>query len=164
MSEIQPSSEVVVKEDKSKEELQLANFTLKLSESWKQEQPGNRMRVAQLYFVDKPEIKMAVFFFGEQDMKEENIERWKNQYTMQDSYNSLNVESELITAIKITGTYKKKAFPMAQDYTEAPDYGTLAAIVPSDKGPFYFKLTAPEDFINKQEEGFIEMLNSYTKI
>ncbi len=51
---------------------------------------------------------------------------------------------------------------MADDFTETPGYGTLAAIIPTKSGPYYLKLTALEAIINQQESAFVGMLNSFT--
>lgn len=142
--------------------LDLANITLKIPEGWKQEQPDSKMRVAQLFIEKLPEYKIAVFFFGEQDMINENIERWKGQYSELESFEELPVNNKAIKAVKLEGTFKKKDFPMAPDYTETPGYGTLAAIVPSDMGPYYLKISAPQDIINGHSQKFIALLNSYS--
>lgn len=151
----------VVMKTTSEEILELANFSLSIPNGWKQEAPSSRMRVAQLFFEEAPNHKIAVFFFGSQDMVDENIKRWRDQFTKEDGFKELSIDKNTISAVKIMGTFKKKDFPMATDYTEAPDYGTLAAIIPSNMGPYYFKLSAPKEIIEAEEENFIKMLNSH---
>lgn len=142
--------------------LQLADVSLTIPEGWKQVAPSSKMRVAQLQLADNAEVEMAVFFFGQQDMADANIERWKGQYSKLDAHKDLETSVENMVAIKLEGTFKLKAFPMAQDFTEAPGYATLAAIVPTSEGPYYLKMSAPNNIILAEETSFMEMLNSFT--
>ncbi len=147
---------------KSNYPLMLDNAQLTVPEGWIKSAPTNNLRVAQLDLEQDPSIQMAVFFFGQQSMVEENIERWKTQFTEISSYSELQIpQQKNIVAVKIMGTYKKKDRPMAQEFTEEPNYGTLAAIVPSNSGPYYIKLSASESIINQQQDAFIQMLSSF---
>ncbi len=141
--------------------LVLNNATFAIPEGWKKVNPTSQMRIAELALEDTPGEMVAVFHFGEQDMKQQNIDRWKGQFTEIESYEELPCKVKQITALKITGTYKKKAFPMAQDFTATPGYGTLAAIVPAENGPYYLKLDAPVEVIDKEQARFIAFLNSF---
>lgn len=156
----EPNKEAL-EESKSEYLLELANFTMSIPEGWKQEAPSSRMRVAQLYIEEASNNKITVFFFGSQEMVDENIQRWREQFTREDDFKEMTLTNNSISAVKIIGTFKKKDFPMATDYTETPGYGTLAAIVPSNMGPYYFKLSAPKEIIEAEEASFIEMMNSF---
>lgn len=141
----------------------IANFTLQLSPNWEKEPPSNNMRVAQFKLIQHSEYELVLSYFGNMDNQEEaNINRWKKQFSVLEEYTELELSKENLRAIKLTGTFKKKAFPMAQDYDETPNYGTLAAIIPSSEGPYFLKLTAPKEIIEEQNEVFIEVLNSYS--
>lgn len=143
---------------------QLANFTLQLDEKWEEEDASNSMRVTQFKLKEHPEQKIVVSYFGDMDNKvEENIDRWKNQFSDLKSFSELDLLFEDITALKILGTFKKKPFPMAQNFVDTPNYGTLAAIIPSNEGPYFLKLTATKEIIEEQEDAFIGVLNSYEK-
>ena len=144
-------------------QVQLANFTLQLPDGWEKEAPSNTMRIAQFRLKNNPEYQVVVSYFGDMDNKvDDNIARWKNQFTKIDNYTELETAIKGITAVKILGTFKKKPFPMAQDFVEEEGFGALAAIVPSNEGPYFLKLTAPAGVINEQVANFIEMLNSYS--
>lgn len=144
--------------------LKLANISLSLPEGWKQVQPSSQMRMAEIKLDAHPDYEIAVFYFGEQNMTEANIERWKGQYTQLDTYEELESSIENMTAVKLEGTFKLKPFPMAQDFKEVPGYATLAAIVPTQNGPYYLKVSGPQDIINAQVQHFMAMLNSYQTI
>ncbi len=142
----------------------LSENKIKVPEGWEREMPTEPLRLLQLNHKTNVDFKIAIFFFGEQNLNEANISRWKNQFSELKEFEKLDIHNQAVSAaIKITGTFKKKAFPMAKDFTEVPDYGTLAAIIPSADGPFYIKLSAPLTFINQEETQFTTMLNSIEK-
>lgn len=146
------------------ERLVLGDIGLNIPSGWHSEVPENKMRVAQLSYVKSPSYKLAVFYFGEQDMVDANIERWKNQFTKLESEESIALDVEGIVTLKLQGTYKKKPYPMSQDFVEAPDYAMLAAIVPTSEGPYYLKISAHKEFILEIEQDFLGLLNSYEKL
>jgi len=140
----------------------LANISLAIPDSWVEEKASNSMRVTQFSLKENPEYEVVVSYFGNNDkMVKANIERWRTQFSEEESYAKLETTVKGVTGVKILGTYKLKAFPMADDYTDTPNYGTLAAIVPSAEGPYFLKLTAPKEVIETQTEAFTQVLNSY---
>lgn len=140
----------------------LANFSLNIPEEWTEGTPANNMRVTQFQLKNHPEYEVVVSYFGNNDnMVKANIERWREQFAEETSYSELELSNKKLTGVKILGIFKLKAFPMAQDFTEAPDYGTLAAIVPSSEGPYFLKLSAPAEVIEAETARFIGVLNSY---
>ena len=140
----------------------LANFTLKIPETWAEETASNSMRVTQFRLKNDSEYEVVVSYFGNsENMVKANIERWKEQFAVQESYTELELKNKNITGVKILGTFKLKTSPMAQEFTETPNYGTLAAILPSNEGPYFLKLTAPAEVIEAETEVFINVLNSY---
>lgn len=140
--------------------LELSDLSMKISSAWKQETPTGQMRIAQLASVNNPAVKLVVFYFGQQDMIEANVQRWKGQFVTLTSEQELDMKDKNVTAIKLKGTFKKKDFPMAQDFTEVPGYAMLAAIVPSATGPYYFRLVAEEEIIEELEADFVSLINS----
>ena len=142
----------------------LADFSLHIPDGWIEVPASNNMRVTQFQIKAHPEYEVVVSYFGNNgNMVDANISRWRGQFTKEDSYENLSLNSNGPTGIKIMGTYKTKPFPMAQEFTESPDYGMLAAILPSKEGPYFIKFTAPKAVINEQEPQFTELLNSYSR-
>ena len=152
------------KHEQNGKKIQLANFTLLIDQNWENETPSNNMRIAQFKVKNSPDFPVVVSYFGDMENKTEaNLSRWKNQFSKIESYTELTTKIEGITAVKIIGTYKKKPFPMAQNFVDEPGYGSLAAILPSNEGPYFLKLTAPSAIIDEQEEAFVNVLNTYQK-
>lgn len=151
------------KQKQDKQLLQFANFTLQLNNDWEKEPPSNAMRVAQFKLKAYPNYQLVVSYFGNTNNNiSENVERWKKQFSQVENYYELKPNMKAITAVKIQGTYKNQPFPMSQEFVDEPAYGMLAAIIPSNEGPYFLKFTAPDSIIEKQERNFVEALNSYT--
>jgi hypothetical protein len=139
-----------------------ANFTIDIPTAWVEEKPSNNMRITQYRLKEHPGYEVVVSYFGNFDnMVEANINRWKEQFAAIDTYEEPALNTMGVTLVKIIGTIKLKPNPMADDFTETPGYGTLAAIVTSNEGPYFLRLNAPGEVINLQEKIFTEVLNSY---
>jgi hypothetical protein len=63
--------------------------------------------------------------------------------------------------VEIEGTYKKRPSEMVAEFEEEPSYKTLAAIVSTDNGPYFFKMVGPADKVNNEVKNFENFLNSY---
>ena len=148
--------------DKTQNVLALANFTMKVPSEWRSEKPDFNMRIVQYAPTRDTLVKITGFYFGDQpNMVRANIERWKNQFVTVDNFAEETLDSE-INFVKITGTYMKKDRPMAQEFDEAEDYVMLAAIVPSNEGPYYFKAVGPKEVMEDEIPVFKKFLKSYT--
>lgn len=145
----------------NKPELTLANFTLTKPESWTQENPASAMRIVQYACGVDPSVKVVGFFFGQQDMIRENIDRWKGEFAKVDKSNETKLSGDKITYVEIEGVFRVKSAPMSSDFVETPGYMTLAAIVPSNEGPYYFKANGPSDVLKKEIENFKKFVGSY---
>ena len=144
--------------------LELSNITLTAPDGWEREKPASSMRVVQYKLKSDPETKIVGFFFGQQDMVRENIDRWKGEFKeLQDSKEEDLVGGN-VNMITLEGIYGVKHFPMSEESTPTPDYMVLAAIVKSSEGPYYFKVFAPSKILKKEMENFKKFLNSYKVI
>lgn len=142
----------------------LADVQLEKPASWTKEEPTSSMRTFQYGVSSSDEAKVIGFYFGgEAGDAESNIQRWKNEFTSVENEEELEFADGGIKYVRVDGTFKKKPFPMAQNFEEAPGYTTLAAIVPTSEGPYYVKLNGPKAEIDKEEANFIAFLKSYKK-
>ncbi len=145
------------------DEIAFADFTLKKPEAWVVREPSSEMRLVELVSPKSPENPIVGFYFGNRDeMVNANINRWRGQFAKEENFNRETMDDGQVY-VEIDGTYKLKPFPMAQEFTETPDYKMLAAIIPSNKGPYFFKITGPASELNSLEEEFLSFLNSYKK-
>ena len=148
--------------DNNSDILKLADFTMTVPASWNKVESSSKMRMLEF---ENPETKsnIAGFYFGEREkMVEANIERWRGQFVEQKGFDREKFDDGQIF-VKISGVYKKKTNPMAQQFTEAPGYKTLAAIIPSNKGPYFFKVVGEKENVDKVEEAFVSFIRSYAK-
>lgn len=143
---------------------EMANFTMELPEDWLQEPPDNQMRKAQFSLKNDNSVKIIAFNFGENSgSAEENIARWENEFTKVDNSNTLDLKEGMLKVVRIHGTFKMKPRPMAQEFTEMENFMTMAAIVPSNEGPYYFKLNGPKDIVESQNDNFVTFIESYNQ-
>lgn len=143
--------------------VKISGVELTTPDAWLREAPSSSMRVLQFALKSDNALKVTGFFFGEQDLVKENIDRWKNEFTKISSDKQEKLNND-ITFIVLEGTYKLKPFPMAQEATPTDGYMVLAAIVPTPEGPYYFKVFGPKDKLNSEIANFKKFLSTYKKI
>lgn len=145
--------------------LKIADFQMNIPKNWINEEPSSEMRIVQYALKEDENVKILGFYFGDRpEMAEANIDRWKAEFTKTDDFKTEELANGKIKFVLISGTYKKKPFPMSQDFTETPDYMTVAAIVPSGNGPYFFKAVGPKKTIENDLPNFRAFLSSYQKI
>ena len=142
--------------------LQFADIKLTTPVNWIEEPTTSDMRIIQYFLKEDKTINIVGFYFGNQpNMVAENIQRWKDEFSKVDISDEAKLAKGKATMVSITGTYRKKPFPMAQDFEEVPGYTTLASIVETNKGPFYFKMVGPSKIIKAETDHFKSFLDSY---
>lgn len=162
LAELAEKSESLVEEDGK---VKLADFTLDIPDSWEGIKPSSSMRLRE-YVLDPANSQYTVkaFYFGNQpQMVEGNVERWKAEYTNMEKFEEIKTGNDNLTIVGISGTFKLKPFPMADEFTPTSGYKTLAAIVGTKEGPYFFKIEGPKDFINKHQDNFVTFIKSYEK-
>lgn len=140
----------------------MADFSLKIPETWNMMPPSSNMRLVEFLPNGNKEIPIIGFYFGNQDnMVEANIKRWENEFVKLEDSNTEEFVDGKIKFVKLTGTFKLKPFPMAQEFEETPGFMTLACIIPSSEGPYFFKVFGPQDELEKEIPNFKKFLESY---
>ena len=146
------------------------HLVYKTPDSWIKETPSSRMRRAQYKMPGQNEAddaEMAVFVFpGSGGAVSANIDRWIGQFRQPDGSSSADkavVDETVInglkmTTVSLTGTYLKSAAMMSGDVEELENYALLAVIVETEKDPWFFKTTGPEETINYWKDSFNEFL------
>ena len=153
----------------------LGAISVRVPEGWEVERPSSRMRKAQ-YGLPSPtgedeRATLVAFFFGpgQGGSVEANLERWYGQFRQPDGRPSrevANVTKKTVSGMQVTvadvaGTYAPSAMgPMMPRAEPKPDYRMLAAIVESQKGPYFFKLTGPAGTVAHWEASFDAFIGS----
>ncbi|GEM_PF-2979238 len=144
--------------------LTFENVEMLVPATWLKEKPTSSMRVIQFFSKNNNHLVVAGFYFGNRDnMVEPNIERWKSQFTEVDKFSKIDFADGKNVLVQIEGTHKNRPSEMVKDFEAVPGYKTIAAIVSTNKGPYFFKMVGPLDDVNKELENFKDFLNSYKK-
>lgn len=125
------------------------------------------MRKAQLKIKDKAESAEAVFYyFGEGGAggTQANIDRWLGQF--QEPKEKLNSKTEettigkhKVTFLQAEGTYKG-GMTAGQPATPQPNSMMLGAILESEQGNVFIKLTGPAPLVKSSQDSFKKMVRS----
>ncbi len=140
---------------------------------WISETPSSRMRRAQYRLPrvsgDSEDAEMVIFFFREQGGSvQANLDRWIGQFRKADGSPASEAakishkESHGIplTLVDVSGTYRGSAGPMMAPAEPKPNFRMLAAIAETPSGPWFFKLTGPEETVTQWEESFHVFLDT----
>ena len=156
-------------DDKGKS-VELAGMKSTTPADWKEEAPSNNMRMAQFKLPkaegDKDDAELAVFVFpGGSGTAKANLDRQLAKFVEQgrkDKTEKVMVGGIEATYQDVSGTYKKKAFPMATDFTAVPDYRQLYVLFEAKDGKqYYMTLLGPAKTVEKHEKGFKEFLKNF---
>lgn len=140
---------------------------------WIMEAPSVQMRKGQYRLPkaegDSEDAVLAVYHFpGQGGSIQSNIDRWVNQFKKPDGspvadaarIEKMEVNGRTVTIVDVSGTYSASMGPMAGGAAEKPGYRMLGAIIDTNSGPWFFKLTGPENTISRWEASFTEFVNS----
>lgn len=119
---------------------------------------------------DEDDAELAVFYFGpgQGGTVQANIDRWIGQFagpdggSVKDSakISTKSVNGRDITIVDVSGTFITSMGPMMASGPPKPNYRMLGAIVETPSGPWFFKLTGPQNTVAKWEESFNQFTDS----
>jgi hypothetical protein len=98
---------------------------------------------------------------------EDNVDRWKGQFTELDGAKSNDAEKRTISGqevhvVDLWGTYMDKPAPFAPG-EEREKFRMLGAIIVMKEGNYFVKFYGPEKTVTEQVEAFNELLDSLKK-
>jgi len=146
-------------EDETRE-VKAGDLTLKVPKDWKQQQPSNKLRLAQFTIEaaegDEEGAELVVFppFGG---TIAQNVERWIGQFESEGRSVKMTegkTDQGSYVFVDLAGTYKKPdGPPFLRKTIAAPGYRMLAVILSSDSGGNYFlKVTGPDKTVKASED------------
>ncbi len=136
---------------------------------WVTEEPSSGMRKAQYRLPGAAEdgaedAELVVYYFGPSSggTVEANVERWASQFSQPDGSDTMDrvtfserrVRGLPVHEVAISGTYVAETSPGSGERVDRPGWSMLAAIVESDHGPYYLKLTGPEATVKARSGEF----------
>lgn len=142
-------------------------LTFSPPEGWVPSEPSSSMRAAQyrLPGVDGAgDAELVVYYFGPESggSVEANVERWAGQFEQPDGSDSMDrlARSERrvlgmpVHEVALSGTFVAETTPGSGVRVNHPGWRLLAAIVESDHGAYYLKLTGPEATVDAHQAAF----------
>jgi hypothetical protein len=146
-------------------------FTFTRPPKWEWIESTSKMRKAQLKVTDpdsKTSAEVAFYYFGTGGAGgvEANVERWLGQFAEPRDQINAKIEHTTVGKTKVTyvqaeGTYKS-GMPGGPT-TPNPRYALFGAILESDDGNVYVKMTGPKEFAKSLVEEFKKMVESNLK-
>jgi hypothetical protein len=148
----------------------LGPYSLQVPADWKAKPSVSNMRAAEFELpAADGHAEVIVYYFGESGAGsvQANIDRWVSQFTQPDGKPSSEVTKveqatfagQAASLVSISGHYAARAMPGGEAVDKA-DQSLLAAIVPSPKGPYYFRLIGDRAAVAAQTGKFRELLSS----
>ena len=150
--------------------VEMAGMKSTTPEGWKEETPSSSMRMGQFKLPkadkDKEDAELALFVFpGGSGTVKQNLERQVVKFLedgRKEKVAKIKVGKIEATYQDVTGTYKKKPFPMAEKFTPVPDYRQLYVVFEAEDGKqYYMLLLGPTATVEKHKKGFEEWLKNF---
>lgn len=151
------------------ETVELAGLTGNVPDGWKKGKPSNSMRRAQYSLPkadgDAEDAELSVFEFATASGSlKDNLARQTAAFVpagRTDSDAKIKVGPHDATIQDVSGTYKKKPFPMATDFTPVENYRQLYVVFEAGGKQFYLKLLGPKATVEKNKKSFEAFLASF---
>ena len=150
--------------------VELAGMKSTTPETWKEETPSSQMRMGQFKLPkaegDKEDAELALFVFpGGSGTVKQNLDRQLAKFVEEgrkDKSDKIKVGEIEATYQDVTGTFKKKPFPMAEKFTPVEGYRQLYVVF-EDKGgkQYYMTLLGPAKTVEKHKPAFEEWLKNF---
>jgi hypothetical protein len=148
----------------------LGPFSMVVPAGWTEKASTSSMRAAQFQLpAQSGEAEVVVYHFGETGAGsvQANIDRWLGQFKQPDDKPSKDVAKiekaqlagQEASLVSVSGRYVAPAMPGGAP-VDKPDQALVAAIVPSPKGPYYFRLVGSKSVVAAEESKFREALSS----
>jgi len=145
------------------ETIRVSEFTFKYGEPWLRQQANSPMRAGQFLYeheeTDLGQIELVIFHFGagQGGGVQANVDRWLGMFegSPESSTEEREADGRKVTVLSATGTYMESAGgPFSGNKTARPDYTMLAAILPSEQGDVFLRLTGPAKAVEAMKEAF----------
>jgi hypothetical protein len=146
--------------------------TFTVPEGWIEEAPSSSMRQAQYRLPgDQAGDAELAIFTGIGGSVQQNVERWINQFTVDGQpagdraeITTRQVSGYNVTFVDVSGAYSAATMaPMmggGSGQEAKPGYRMLAAVIETSSGPWFLKLTGPEETVGRWESSFEEYVAS----
>ena len=131
-------------------------------DGWQKVATASSMRVAQYSLPradgDAEDAELVLYYFGRgSGSVDANIERWLGQMRQPDGRPSSAAAKKdartanglTVTLLDVRGTYVAEMAPGAPERHNKPNYRLRAGVIETPRGPYYIKLTGPQNTVAK---------------
>ncbi len=144
-------------------------LVFEIQEGWSEEPPENNMRLAQFSLPaaegDSADAEVILSYFGPQgagalDM---NITRWCGAFSQPDgsqTRDKMQMSNRRVNGIAVSEYDIRGTYLGMRGGEQNADYRMIVALVESDHGPYYVKLTGPEKTVEKWLASFRSYVGS----
>ena len=142
------------------------DYTFKIETPWVWQQPASSMRAGQLAYGESEDAPVAVFFHfaGGGGGIQANLDRWVGQFegVPEKTQSKEEVSGVVIHLLEASGTFMDSMGGGPFSTAKKPKPGTmmLGAILESDRGPVFIKLTGPKAEVAALKEDFLKLVKS----
>ena len=151
--------------------LKVSEFTFTFGKPWIQQQVTSSMRAGQLLYdhedASLTDVELVFYFFGAGGGggTQANIDRWIGQFEgkPESKIEEKEMGTKKVTLLTAKGTYMDSmgaGGPFSGNKTAKPDTTMLAAILPSDQGDVFIKLTGPAKSVEAMGDAFMKLISS----
>ncbi len=142
---------------------EVQNITYKLPDSWIANISDKQFRLLELSLIDGNDFNV-VLFANIQGTADQNIDRWINQFQIEDS----NIEtikdtlsSKYISTVELYGTYEVPNMVNRNAPKELrQEYGLLGAVIEFGNSIYFVKAIGSDDLIKANKSNFNDFIYS----
>lgn len=152
------------------ETINVSEFTFEYGEPWVRQQVTSSMRAGQLTYDHEDEnlkdVDLVIYYFGQGQGGgiQANIDRWIGQFegTPESNQEEKEMGDKKVTFLTAKGTYMESmgGGPFSGNKEPRENYTMLAAILPSERGDVFLKLTGPTDSVEAMKDAFMAFAES----
>jgi hypothetical protein len=150
-----------------------SGLTFVTPDGWKSTPPASSMRVAEFTLPHAPgdseDAQLVVYYFGGSGGSVvANIQRWIGQIEQADGKpssavakkESRKVNGLTVSLVDLSGTYTAEMAPGSAAHNNKPHFRMRAGVIETPGGPYFIKLTGPEQTIAKWDAAFNQFVGS----
>ena len=159
------AAEDAAKPEAAGEAVTVATHSFTVPAAWKKTDPSSNMRKYQADVAksggDPENAEFAVFVMS--GGVDENIKRWAGQFGGEESlkkkYDVKTAGGAAATVAELEGAYR--AMTMQGQHPPKDNFKQLGAIIVTDQGTFFLKLTGPKKTVDDNKAAFDAMVASF---
>jgi hypothetical protein len=156
--------------------VKLGTLTSRAPAEWKQQKPGNRLRVYQFLLPraekDGADAQLVIFYFpGGGGTADANVKRWKGMFRPPEGkslddvskVDKFKVSGASVTYLDVQGTYLDKFPPFDPNAKtiRRPDYRMLGIVFQTEGDQFFIRLTGPARTVGQHKKEFDHWLKAF---